>query len=84
MNMDISAVLGIVLVMVLFTLIAAVIIVVIWQVFANRRALAVVARDEAYRKLAEQSAETQRRIVDDLADLRQRVASIEKILKEVE
>jgi Tfp pilus assembly protein PilO len=84
MNMDLSAALGIVLVMVFLTLIAAVVIVVIWQVFASRRALAMVARDEAYRKLAEQAAETQQRMVDDLADLRQRMASIEKILKEVE
>jgi F0F1-type ATP synthase membrane subunit b/b' len=76
--------LGVILVMVLFIVIAAVIIVVIWQVFGTRRAMAVVARDEAYRKLAEQSAEAQQHMMDDLADLRQRVASIEKLLKEID
>lgn len=65
----------------LFTVI---LIVVIWQLFATRRAHAELARDEAYRKLAEQSVETQQQTAADLADLRERIERIEKVLKEVE
>jgi hypothetical protein len=66
---------------VLFTII---ITVVIWQLFATRRAHAVLTRDEAYRKLAEQATEAQQRTAEDLADLRQRIERIEKVLREVE
>ena len=61
-----------------------VITVVIWQLFATRRAHAVIARDEAYRKLAEQLAESQQKTAEDLADIKERVANIERVLKEVE
>lgn len=67
--------------MLLFTII---LVVVIWQLFATRRAHAVLARDEAYRKLAEQVAESQQQTAKDLAELKERVASIEQVLKEVE
>lgn len=65
-------------------LFTAILIVVIWQIFTSRRAHAALARDEAYRKLAEQATEVQQRTADDLTDLRQRVQRIEKILSEVE
>jgi hypothetical protein len=62
----------------------------IWQVFGTWRARMSVAREEAYRKLAEEnlSAQTrlsvqQQRIADDLTSINERVANIEKLLKEV-
>lgn len=45
---------------------------------------AEVARDEAYRKLAAEAVATQKKTADELADLRVRVASMEKILRDVE
>jgi hypothetical protein len=65
-------------------LITSILIVVIWQLFATRRAHAVLARDEAYRKLAEQATESQGKTAEELADLRERIVRIEKVLKEVE
>lgn len=74
----------------LFTLITVLIVVVVWQWFATRRARASVAREEAYRKLAEQSiaaqqstAEEQQKISENLGELRARVSAIEKLLREV-
>jgi len=71
----------------MITVIAAV---AIWQGMASWRARMSAAREEAYRKLAEEnlSAQTrmavqQQRIADDLAGLNERVANIEKLLKEV-
>lgn len=68
----------------------AIVIVAIWQGFGLWRARMSIAREDAYRKLAEESlsAQTrmsvqQQRIADDLASLNERVSSIEKILKEV-
>jgi hypothetical protein len=65
-------------------------VVVVWQWFATRRARASVAREEAYRKLAEQAiavqqrtAEEQQKISEDLGELRTRVSAIEKLLREV-
>ena len=73
----------------LFTLITVLIVVVLWQWFATRRARASVVREEAYRKLAEQSsaaqqstAEAQQKISEDLGELRTRVSAIEKLLRE--
>ncbi|MBE0467496.1 MAG: hypothetical protein IBX71_09795 [Candidatus Desulforudis sp.] len=43
-----------------------------------------IARDEAYRKLAEEAVSAQKRIAEDLSDLRARVASMEKMLQDVE
>lgn len=68
----------------LITLITLILVVVIWQLFATRRAHAVLARDEAYRKLTEAVTEAQQRTSEDLADIRQRVERIEQVLKEVE
>jgi len=45
---------------------------------------AAIARDEAYRKLAEEAVAVQRKISEDLADLRNRVEAIERMLREVE
>lgn len=68
----------------LLMLITVILVVVIWQLFATRRAHAALTRDEAYKKLAEQATEAQRKSAEDLADLRERVIRIEKMLKEVE
>lgn len=65
-------------------LITIVIVVVIWQWFATRRANAVIAREEAYQRLAEQSAAAQKRIAEEIGEVRARVASVEKMLREVE
>jgi len=86
---------GIVFVICIVAIVATVILVLIWQVSKtaqSRRAAAVTAaQDEAYRKLAEQSALAQERVAADLAmlnttvtELRERVASIEKMMREVE
>jgi hypothetical protein len=71
--------------------IAAVLIVIIWQVFSTRRATATLVRDDAYRKLAERTTAAHEQIVqelsaasEELADLRGRVAEIERMMKEIE
>jgi hypothetical protein len=68
----------------LMALITLILVVVIWQLFATRRAHAALTRDDAYKKLAEAATEAQRKSAEDLADLRERVIRIEKMLKEVE
>lgn len=45
---------------------------------------AAIARDEAYRKLAEEAISLQRKRSEDLSDPRNRVAEIERMLREVE
>ena len=81
---------GMIFALVLFALITILIVVVVWQGFATWRARASVAREEAYRKLAEKStvaqqrtAEEQQKISEDLGDLRARVATTEKLLRDV-
>lgn len=63
-------------------------VVLAWQGFRTYQikitSKAEIARDEAYRKLAEEAVAVQRKISEDLADLRARVASIEKMLREIE
>jgi hypothetical protein len=73
------------------TMLTAIAVVVIWQVFASWRARVSLAREEAYRKLAEQTSSTQQTTVlqlgeltEGMADLRTRVTAIEKLLREVE
>ena len=68
----------------------SIVIVLIWQAFGTWRARMSIAREEAYRKLAEEnlSAQTrmavqQQRIADDLTSINERVEGIEKLLKEV-
>ena len=72
------------------TMITVITAVAIWQVLASWRARMSVAREEAYRKLADESTETQKRMVDqqetmvtDIASLRTKVNEIERLLKEV-
>lgn len=69
--------------------------IVSWQFFtvwrARTNARVSLAEHDAYRQLAEDAtaaqmlfAEQQHRIVEDLAELRDRVASIEQMLREVD
>jgi hypothetical protein len=60
-----------------------VVVVVVWQVAATWRARMIAVRDQAYQRLAEESATTQRQLATDLADVRSRVVEIEKLLREV-
>lgn len=85
---------GIVFVLGLTAAIAAVIIVALWQIFAVARtevaAKTALARDDAFRSLASEVAaahqaiaDEQRKIAADLAELRERTTSIEKMMREV-
>lgn len=85
-----SEALGMAFVLGLLTLIAIVIVVVVWQVFATWRAKASVAREEAYQQLAErataaaqQAVENQQQMSAGMDEVRARVASIEQILRDV-
>ncbi len=76
---------------VLFILITTIIVVVIWQGASMAKARMSAAREEAYRKLAEQSIaadqksiEIQQHTVESLEDIRVRLAAIEKMLRDVE
>jgi hypothetical protein len=73
-----------------FTCIAAVVVVVIWQSMVTYRARMSIARESAYRQLADDSVRAQERTADrldravsELTDLRQRTAELERMLKEV-
>ena len=73
-----------------FLAIMAAVIVIAWQAFVTWRSRMSIAREEAYRNLAEQVTQAQGKTADclekataDLADLRQRMAEVERILKEV-
>ncbi|MET8539650.1 hypothetical protein ABZW03_03180 [Kitasatospora sp. NPDC004799] len=68
----------------LFVLLTAVLTVVIWQFGATYRAKAVLAREEEYRKLAEAAVDAQQRTERQLTEVRGRLESMERILKEVE
>jgi len=72
-------------------LVVAVTVVVIWQGAATVRARATVQREEAYRKLAEESVEAQRRTADqleravaELTSLGSRTSELERLMKTVE
>ncbi|KAF1084802.1 hypothetical protein SPSYN_01972 [Sporotomaculum syntrophicum] len=75
-------------VLAILAMITIVAVVVISQVLKTSRAktvsMAEIARDEAYRKLAEEGVALQRKIAADLAELRSRVESMENMLREVE
>ena len=65
-------------------------IVIIWQIFATARARMSVAREEAYKALAEETVQLQRKSADwmeqagsDLANMQKRMAEMERMLKEV-
>ncbi|KAB2953902.1 hypothetical protein F9B85_04650 [Heliorestis acidaminivorans] len=86
---------GMVFVLVLFSLITTVIVVAITQALKTARAktanMAELARDEAYRKLAEEvvsvqrkMSEDQQKIVKDLSEMKVRINAIEKMLREVD
>jgi hypothetical protein len=73
-----------------FTCIAVVVTVILWQSFVTYRARMSVARENAYKQLAEDSVRAQERTADrlertvaELTDLRQRTAELERLLKEV-
>jgi hypothetical protein len=75
----------------LAVLIAAIIIAGLWFIRGVAISRAHAARDEAFQKLAEQSTSVQeqflgeqKRMAGDLGELRTRVESIERILREVE
>ena len=72
-------------------LVIAVVVVVIWQGAATVRARATVQREEAYRKLAEDSVDAQRRTADqleravtELSSLGSRTSELERLIKTVE
>ena len=63
-------------------------VVIIWQgsqVARNKMQIdAQLDQDNIYRKMAQESAVFQKQIAEDISDLRDRVAAIEKMLREVE
>lgn len=70
--------------------IAAAVVIVIWQIFSTARARMSVAREDAYKQLAAQAAEAIDRAAggfektsSELAELRRRTAELERVLKEV-
>lgn len=58
--------------------------VAIWQGLGLLRARIVGQREADYRRIAEESILAQKRLGDDVADLRQRMMAVEKILRDVE
>lgn len=78
------------IVVAMFVMVGIVLAVAIWQGMATWRARMSIAREEAYRKLAESNEATNSRTADllatmknDLADLRSRTAEMERLMKEV-
>lgn len=82
-------------VLVILTLITFAVCFGAWQYMKTRRATlesrAEIAREEAYRRLAEEATSVQNRtaaelhqLTEGMADLRVRVATIERVLREVE
>jgi Tfp pilus assembly protein PilO len=72
-------------------LVTAVTVVVIWQVAVSIRARATVSREQEYRRLAEQAVATEEtaqrqlgELNDRMAEIQARMASLERVLKEVE
>jgi hypothetical protein len=72
-------------------LLVIVLIVLIWQGLATFRAKANILREETYRILAEKvtateekSLETQQKTIEVLDDMRTRLVSIEKLLRDIE
>jgi hypothetical protein len=75
----------------LFLVIGAIAVVLIWQIFATWRAKVLLAREDAYRRLAERSitAEMETRedllkMSENLADLQKRMISIERVMREID
>ncbi|BCH25731.1 hypothetical protein [Mesorhizobium sp. L-8-3] len=72
------------------TLATIIIVTVIIQLSATWRARAQLAREDEYKKLAEQAtaastsaAAAGQRLADDISETKTRIASIEKLLREV-
>jgi hypothetical protein len=70
--------------------ITIVISVLVWQIFATGRTGLSAKRENAYQRLAEESAEAQNRTASalektaaELADLRTRTTELERLLKDV-
>jgi F0F1-type ATP synthase membrane subunit b/b' len=68
-----------------------VISVVVWQIFATGRTGLSAKRENAYRQIAEEATEAQRRTAEqlekataELAELRRQTGELERVLKEVE
>ncbi len=59
-------------------------VVVIWQLLATYRARMSITRENAYQALAERTTASQERIAADLAELRVKVSTMERLMKEVE
>ncbi|MER5354070.1 hypothetical protein ABT093_27505 [Kitasatospora sp. NPDC002551] len=68
----------------LFLLVTVVLAVLIWQFGATYRAKAALAREGEYRKLAETAVAVQQDTERELSEMRGRLESLERILKEVE
>lgn len=71
---------GIALVLGAFALVA----VIVWQVFATRRASSAITREQSYRRLAEEAAEAREDNTKALADVRAHLTSIENVLRTVQ
>ena len=82
--MDLISTFGILFVLGILALITVIIVISIWQFASTQRAKSSVAREEAYRKLAEESAKTQAEIAEALKEMRPQLAAVEKLLREVE
>jgi uncharacterized iron-regulated membrane protein len=67
---------------IVFLVVCATILVLIWQGFATYRARASAARENAYRKLAEEASAAQKETAAALADIRPRIAAIEKLIRD--
>ena len=70
--------------------VTVVVSVLVWQIFATGRTGLSAKRENAYQELAQASSESQSRTaaaleeaVTELADLRRRVAELERLLKDV-
>ncbi len=59
------------------------VVVAIWQGFALVRARVVSSRDAAFRRLVEESTDTNKQVLAELGELRDRVAAVEKLLRDV-
>jgi hypothetical protein len=72
-------------------LVASIVVVIIWQISLTGRAAMSIKREQAYKALAEESAEHQHVIAtelektsSELSQLRKQTAELERMLKEVE
>lgn len=71
-------------------MITSIVTVALWQGLGTWRARMTISREQAYQKLAEEMAETQRatrtnleQMTQEVTELRQRTAEMERMMKEV-